>query len=56
MAVDIKTNPGVTITDDKSHDSKFFVSLVKQSKKFRNVVTTLADGAYDTRQSLILLL
>lgn len=51
VAVDVKSKQitGLTITDDKSHDSKHFISLVKQSKQFGNVITTLADGAYDTK-------
>ena len=50
MAVDVKSKQitGVTTTDDKSHDSKSFVSLVEQSKKFGNVTKALADGAYDS--------
>ncbi len=40
---------GLEITDDKSHDSKSFVSQVQQSKKFGNVIKALADGAYDTK-------
>ncbi len=36
---------GLEITDDKSHDSKHFVSLVQQSKKFGNVIRALTDGA-----------
>ena len=51
VAVDVKSKQitGLTITDDKSHDSKSFVSLVEQSKQFANVTKTLADGAYDTK-------
>ena len=51
VAVDVKSKQitGVTITDDKSHDSKFFVSLVEQSKQSGNVTKVLADGAYDTK-------
>ena len=51
VAVDVKSKQitGVTITDDKSHDSKHFISLVEESKQFGNVITTLADGAYDTK-------
>ena len=51
MAVDVKSKQitDVTITDDKSHDSKHFISLVQQSKQFGTVTKTLADGAYDTK-------
>ncbi len=51
VAVDVKSKQitGLEITDDKSHDSKSFISLVEQSKKFGNIITTLADGAYDTK-------
>lgn len=51
VAVNVKTKQitGLEITDDHSHDSKHFVSLVEQSKKFGNVIKTLADGAYDTK-------
>ncbi len=42
---------GIDITDDKSHDSKHFISLVEQSKQFGNVTKTLADGAYDTKDN-----
>jgi len=51
VAVDVKSKQitGVTATDDHSHDSKSFVSLVGQSKKFGNVVTALVDGEYDTK-------
>ena len=52
VAVDVKSKQitDLTITDDNSHDSKSFVSLVKQSKQFGNVSKTLADGgAYDTK-------
>ena len=51
VAVDVKSKQitGLTITNDKSHDSKSFVSLVEQSKQFGNVTKTLADGAYDTK-------
>ena len=53
VAVDVKSKQitGLEITDDKSHDSKHFVSLVEQSKKFGNVTKTLADGAYDTKDN-----
>ena len=48
VAVDVKSKQitGLTITDDKSHDSKHFISLVEQSG---NVTKVLADGAYDTK-------
>ena len=51
VAVDVKSKQitGLEITDDHSHDSKHFISLVEQSKKFGNVIKTLADGAYDTK-------
>ena len=51
VAVDVKSKQitGLEITDDKSHDSKHFVSLVEQSKEFGNIIKTLADGAYDTK-------
>jgi|APSaa5957512535_1039671.scaffolds.fasta_scaffold33615_3 hypothetical protein len=51
VAVDVKSKQitGVSITDDKSHDSKSFVSLVEQSKQIGNVTKVLADGAYDTK-------
>ena len=51
VAVDVKSKQitGLEITDEKSHDSKHFVSLVEQSKKFGNVIKALADGAYDTK-------
>ena len=51
VAVDVKSKQitGLTITDNKSHDSKSFMSLVEQSKQFGNVTKTLADGAYDTK-------
>lgn len=51
VAVDVKSKQitGLEITDDKSHDSKSFISLVEQSKQFGNVTKTLADGAYDTK-------
>jgi IS5 family transposase len=51
VAVDVKSKQitGLTITDDKSHDSKSFVSLVEQSKQSGNVTKVLADGAYDTK-------
>ena len=40
VAVDVKSKQitGLTITDDKSHDSKSFMSLVEQSKQFGNVM------------------
>ncbi len=49
-AVDVKSRQitGIDITDDKSDDSKHFISLVGQSKKFGNV-KVLADGAYDAK-------
>lgn len=51
VAVDVKSKQitGLDITDDKSHDSKHFISLVEQSKKFGKVTKSLADGAYDTK-------
>lgn len=51
VAVDIKSKQitGLEITDGKSHDSKHFIPLVEQSKKFGNVTKILADGAYDTK-------
>ena len=51
VAVDVKSKQitGLIITDDKSHDSKHFISLVEQSKKFGNVTKALGDGAYDTK-------
>ena len=51
VAADVKSKQitGLEITDDHSHDSKSFVSLVEQSKQFGNVITVLADGAYDTK-------
>jgi hypothetical protein len=57
VAVDVtsKQITGVTITDDKSHDSKYFISLVEQSKKFGNVTKVLADGAYDTKDDFVYL-
>ena len=53
MATDVKSKQitGLEITDDHSHDSKSFVSLVEQSKQFGNVTKTLADGAYDTKDN-----
>ena len=43
---------GLDIADDKSHESKPFVSLVEQSKKFGNVAKKImADGAYDTKDN-----
>ena len=53
VAVDVKSKQitGLEITDDKSHDSKHFVSLIEQSKQFGNVTKTLADGAYDTKDN-----
>ena len=53
VAVDVKSKQitGLEITDDKSHDSKSFISLVEQSKKFGNVTKTLVDGAYDTKDN-----
>ena len=53
VAVDVKSKQitGIDITDDKSHDSKHFISLVEQSKQFGNVTKTLADGAYDTKDN-----
>jgi len=53
VAVDVKSKQitGLEITDDKSHDSKSFISLVEQSKKFGNVTKTLGDGAYDTKDN-----
>ena len=50
VAADVKSKQitGLEITDDHSHDSKSFVSL-EQSKEFGNVITVLADGAYDTK-------
>ncbi len=47
VAVDVKSKQitGLEITDDKSHDSEHFISLVEQSKKFGNVTKVLADGA-----------
>ena len=51
VAVDVKSRQitGLDITDDRSHDSKSFVSLVEQSKQSGNVTKALADGAYDTK-------
>ena len=51
VAVDVKSKQitGLDITDERSHDSKHFVSLVEQSKGFGNVTKALADGAYDTK-------
>ena len=51
VAVDVKSKQitGLEITDEHSHDSKHFVSLVEQSKEFGNVIKTLADGAYDNK-------
>ena len=53
VAADVKSKQitGLEITDDHSHDSKSFVSLVEQSKQFGNVTKTLADGAYDTKDN-----
>ena len=50
VGVNVKTKQirCLEITDDKSHDSKCFISLVEQSKQFGNVTKTLADGAHDT--------
>ncbi len=47
VAVDVKSKQitGLEITNDKSHDSEHFISLVEQSKKFGNVTKVLADGA-----------
>ncbi len=47
VAVYVKSKQitGLEITDDKSHDSKHFVSQVQQSKKFGNVIKALADDA-----------
>ena len=42
---EIKQITGLEITDDKSHDSKHFVSLVEQSKESGNIVKT----QYDTK-------
>ena len=44
MDVDSNQITGLEITDDKSHDSKHFVYLTEQSKQFKNVAKTLADG------------
>ena len=57
MAVDVKFKQitGLEITDDKSHDSKCFISLVEQSKQFCNVTKILADGAYDTKDDFVYL-
>ena len=52
VAVDVKSRQitGLEITDDRSHDSKSFVSLVEQSKQSGNVTkAALADGAYDAK-------
>ena len=53
MVVDVKSKQitGLEITNDKSHDSKSFISLIEQSKKFGNVTKTLADGAYDSKDN-----
>ena len=53
VAVDVKSKQitGLEITDDKSHDSKHFISLVKQLKQFGNVTKVLADGAHDTKDN-----
>ena len=42
VAVDVKSKQitGLEITDDKSHDSKSFISLVEQSKKFGNIMNS----------------
>ena len=40
--VKFKQITGLEITDDKSHDSKCFTSLVEQSKQFCNVTKILA--------------
>jgi len=55
VAVDVKSKQitGLEITDDKSHDSKCFISLVEQSKQFCNVTKILADGAYDTKKMIL---
>ena len=57
VAVDVtsKQITGIDITDDKSHDFKYFISLVEQSKKFGNVTKVLADGAYDTKDDFVYL-
>ena len=51
VAIDVKSKQitCIDITDDHSHDSKYFISLVEQSKQFGNVTKVLADGAYDTK-------
>ena len=57
VAVDVKSKQitGLEITDDHSHNSKHFISLVEQSKQFGNVTKTLADGAYDTPDDFVYL-
>ena len=57
VAVDVKSKQitGRTITDDHSHDSKHFISLVEQSKQFGNVTKALADGVYDTKDDFVYL-
>ncbi len=52
-AVDVKSKQitGLEITDDKSHDSKHFTSLVEQSKQSGNVRKVLTDGAYDVKDN-----
>ena len=44
------------ITNDKSHDSKHFISLVEQLKQFGNVTKTLADGTYYTKYDFLSIL
>ena len=43
IAVNVKTKQitGLDIADDKSHDSKCFISLVEQSKQFGNITKAL---------------
>ena len=57
VAVDVKSKriAGLDVTDDKSHDSKSFVSLAERSRQSGNVPRVPADGAYDTRDDLVCL-
>ena len=47
VAVDVKSKQitGLEITDDKSHDSKCFVSLVEQSKDFNSPLKSLSRNS-----------
>lgn len=47
IAVDVKTNQLVTVTDEETADCGMFKPLLEPVKKLKDV---LADGAYDTRE------